>query len=195
MQSATSPIAKIQGTQPMTSGTDITLILQDWDNDRPRVMEQLTPVVYAELRRIAARYLRNERPNHTLQPTALINEAYLHNRAHFYALAARLMRQILVDAARVRHSEKRGAGGCLQLNADLDVGAPDRGLDMLVVHDALEKLGSHSPRVAQVVELRYFGGLELKEIAETLSISLATMKRDLTLGQAWLRRALAEQPS
>ena len=189
----------------MTSGTDITLILQDWDNDRPRVMEQLTPVVYAELRRIAARYLRNERPNHTLQPTALINEAYLrlvspdggtlHNRAHFYALAARLMRQILVDAARVRHSEKRGAGGCLQLNADLDVGAPDRGLDMLVVHDALEKLGSHSPRVAQVVELRYFGGLELKEIAETLSISLATMKRDLTLGQAWLRRALAEQPS
>lgn len=182
------------------SGGDITIILQRWDSDRESAIEALTPIVYRELHKIAAAYLRRQRSDHTLQPTALIHEAYLRlvrqeaasfqDRSHFYALAARMMRQILVDAARARLSEKRGSGNQVPLDERLAIAGSREGLDFLAVHEALEKLQAHNARMAQAVELRYFGGLKLEEIAETLSISLATVKRDLALGEAWLRRAL-----
>lgn len=183
-----------------SSGGDITMILQRWDTDRQAVVEALTPIVYNELHKIAAAYLRRQRPDHTLQPTALVNEAYMRlvkhksanfqDRAHFYALAARMMRHILVDAARARLAEKRGSGNKVQLDTNLKVPGAARGVDFLAIHDALDKLQVHDPRVAQVVELRYFGGLKLEEIAEAMSLSLATVKRDLTLGVAWLRGTL-----
>jgi len=179
------------------SGGDITMILQRWDTDRQSVVEALTPIVYRELHVIATAYLRRQRPDHTLQPTALVNEAYMRlvkhdsanfqDRSHFYALAARMMRQILVDAARQRLAEKRGSGNNVQLDTKLEIPGSSKGADFLAIHEALDKLQAHDPRVAQVVELRYFGGLKLEEIAEAMSISLATVKRELTLGVAWLR--------
>jgi len=178
------------------------MILKRWDGDRQSAVEALTPIVYTELRKIAAAYLRRQRPDHTLQPTALVHEAYLrlvrqesadiHDRSHFYALAARMMRQILVDGARAVQAEKRGSGKKVQLDEKLEIGSRDEAVDLLSVHEALEKLAGHNGRMAQAVELRYFGGLQLDEIAATLDISLATVKRDLALGEAWLRRALAD---
>ena len=183
------------------SSGEITVILQRWDSDRKSAIEALTPIVYGELHKIAASFLRRQRPDHTLQPTALINEAYMRlvkqdtatiqDRSHFYALAARMMRQILVDAARAYRTEKRGSGNKVQLDERIEIGESDRAVDFLAVHEALEKLHGHNARLAQVVELRYFGGLQLDEIAATLSMGLATVKRDLAFGQAWLRRALA----
>ena len=135
-----------------------------------------------------------------MQPTALINEAYLRlvrqesaglqDRSHFYTLAARMMRHILVDAARAYHAEKRGSGRKVQLDDELQLAAGSQSWDFLALHEALEKLQGHNVRTAQAVELRYFSGLQLEEIAEALGISLATVKRDLALGEAWLRRAL-----
>jgi RNA polymerase sigma factor (TIGR02999 family) len=175
--------------------------LKRWDADRPAALEALTPMVYGELRKIAAAYLRRERTDHTLQPTALIHEAYLRmvrqesatiqDRSHFYGLAARLMRQILVDTARSYHAEKRGSGNKVQLDEKLAIPGRNVAWDFLALHEALEKLQSHNPRIAQAVELRYFGGLQLEEIAGEIAVSLATVKRDLALGEAWLRRALA----
>ena len=183
------------------SGGDITRILQRWDSDRQSAVDALTPIVYSELHRIASAYLRRQRTDHTLQPTALINEAYLRlvrqesasfrDRTHFYTLAAKMMRQILVDAARAHLSEKRGSGKKVQLDERIEI-AGDANADFLAVHEALDRLQSHNERLSQAVELRYFGGLKLEEIAEALATSLATVKRDLTLGEAWLRRALAE---
>jgi len=183
---------------------DVTTILKRWTEDRPAALEALTPIVYSELRKIAASYLRRERQDHTLQPTALINEAYLRlvkqdtadfqDRSHFYALAARMMRQILLDAARAHQAEKRGSGQKITLDDRIGAvgGAGSHGAwDFLVLHEALEKLQAHNQRTAEVLELRYFGGLQLEEIAENLSISLATVKRDQAFGEAWLRRALA----
>ena len=180
---------------------DITVILKCWDSDRRSAMDTLTPMVYAELRKIAVGYLRRQRPDHTLQPTALINEAYLRlvkqdeanlqDRAHFYTLAARMMRQILVDAARAHKSEKRGSGNKVQLDENFDIAVANHATDLLAVHEALEQLKAHNDRMAQAVELRYFGGLQLDEIADALAVSLATVKRDLALGEAWLRRALS----
>jgi RNA polymerase sigma factor (TIGR02999 family) len=180
---------------------DITILLERWDRDRQSALEVITPIVYAELRKIAAAYLRRERPDHTLQPTALINEAYLRlvkpeggspqNRAHFYALAARVMRQILVDAARASHAEKRGSGNKVQLDDRIEIGKDKVAVDFLVLHEALEKLQSYNARMAQTVELFYFGGLSREEIADSLAVSLGTVKRDLALGIAWLRRSLA----
>ena len=187
------------------SDGDITLILQRWDSDREAAAEALTPIVYKELHRIASVYLGRQRRDHTLQPTALINEAYLRlvrqeeanlkDRGHFYTLAARMMRQILVDAARAHLSERRGSGKKVQLEERLEIGSTDHNADFLAVHEALDRLQAHNARAAQAVELRYFGGLSLEEIAAAQSLSLATVKRDLTLGEAWLRRALAEAGS
>ena len=185
----------------MPSGGDITVILQRWDIDRESAIEALTPIVYGELHKIAASFLRRQRPDHTLQPTALINEAYMRlvkqneatirDRSHFYALAARMMRQILLNASRDNRAEKRGSGNKVQLDEKMDISGTEQNMDFLALHEALEKLEIHNRRMAQVVELRYFGGLQLDEIAEALSIGLATVKRDLTLGQGWLRRALS----
>ncbi len=153
-----------------------------------------------------ANSIRSPRPTFAASgptiPTALINEAYmrmvkqetasLRDRSHFFTLAARMMRQILVDAARAHTAEKRGSGNKVQLDERLEVAGPgtDQGVDFLVIHEALDKLQTHNARLAQAVELRYFGGLQHDEIAEAMSLSVATVKRDLALGEAWLRRAL-----
>jgi RNA polymerase sigma factor (TIGR02999 family) len=188
------------GTASAPTIGDVTVILKRWNASPQSALEALTPVVYEELRKIAAGYLRRQRGDHTLQPTALINEAYLRlvkqesatfeDRSHFYALAARMMRHILVDAARSRKAAKRGAGQQVQLDTG-GMGIRDHAMDLLAVHEALEKLQNHNSRLAQAVELRYFGGLQLDEIGGALAISLATVKRDLALGEAWLRRALS----
>jgi RNA polymerase sigma factor (TIGR02999 family) len=185
----------------MSSASDITQALKRWTDNPEAVVNELTPTVYRELRKIAAAYLGRERPDHTLQPTALINEAYLRlvdlqsadiaDRTHFYVLAARMMRRILVDAARAHQAAKRGFGNKVSLNDSIEVGDGGRAWNFLALHEALEKLQGHNARTAQAVELRYFGGLQLEEIAEGLSVSLATVKRDLAFGEAWLRRALS----
>jgi RNA polymerase sigma factor (TIGR02999 family) len=181
---------------------DITQILQGWNADREIAIEQLTPLVYSELHKIAASYMRRTRPDHTLQATALINEAYLRmvkqegasyqDRAHFFALAAKMMRGILVDVARARASQKRGSGGKVQMDENFDV-ADGAAADFLAVHEALEKLKEVDERKAMVIEMRFFGGLTFEEIAEAHGISLITAKRDSAFAEAWLRRALSQK--
>ena len=146
--------------QPSASG-DITYILKSWQDDRKTAIEQMTLIVCGELRKIAAAYLRRQRPDHALQPTALIHEAYLklvkqdgatiHDRAHFYALAARMMRQILMDAARARLAEKRGSGNKVALDERMEIGEDPREVDFLALNEALEGFQKHSPRIAQGV--------------------------------------------
>jgi RNA polymerase sigma-70 factor, ECF subfamily len=180
---------------------DITQALKGWNADREAAIEQLTPLVYQELHKIAASYMRRTRPDHTLQATALINEAYMRmvkqdsatyqDRAHFFALAAKMMRGILVDFARARASEKRGSGGKVQLDESMDV-CDGGASEFLVVHEALEELKKVEPRKAAVIELRFFGGLTFEEIAEAQGISLITAKRDSAYAEAWLRRALSK---
>ncbi len=183
----------------------VTAALRDAAQGDPEAMDRLFPVVYDELRRRAAAYLRRERPDHTLQPTALAHEAYLKlagaerlrvaDRAHFMALAARAMRAILVDHARRRGAQKRG-GGCrpVVLDEAMVVAGPDAGaFDDL--DRALTDLARRSERQARVVELRYFGGLTVDEIAEVLGTSSVTVKRDWTTARAWLYRELAGPPS
>jgi RNA polymerase sigma factor (TIGR02999 family) len=184
----------------MSAACDVTLVLKRWSADPQAAAEELTPTVYRELRRIAAAYLGRERPDHTLQPTASIHEAYLRlvdvrsvdlaDRKHFYVLAARMMRRILVDAARSRQAAKRGFGNKVPLDESIEIGDGGRACNFLALHQALEKLQEHNARTAQAVELRYFGGLQLEEIGEGLDVSLATVKRDLAIGEAFLRRAL-----
>jgi RNA polymerase sigma factor (TIGR02999 family) len=182
---------------------DITQILRGWEENKDLAIQQLTPLVYGELHKIAAASMRGSRPDHTLQPTALIHEAYLRlvqqdgatyaDRAHFFALAAKVMRGILVDYARARASEKRGSGGKVQLDCGIDL--PDGGApDFLVIHEAIEKLKAFDDRKAAVIELRYFGGLTFEEIAAVQSISIVTAKRDAAYAQAWMRRALSVNP-
>lgn len=180
---------------------DITAILKDWDVDRDAAAARLTPMVYGELHKIASGYMRRESGGHTLQPTALVNEAYMklmhgeslraQDRTHFYALAAKIMRGILVDFARARATQKRGSGQVVPLEPNMDL-SPQGAADFLVLHDALERLRSVDARKANVVELRYFGGLSFDEIAQSESISLITAKRDAAFAEAWLRRALSE---
>lgn len=180
---------------------DITKVLQGWNQDRDYAVEQLTPLVYEELHKIAAAYMRNTRPDHTLQPTALIHEAYirmvqqerstLSDRKHFFALAAKIMRSVLVEFARARYAEKRGGGQKVQLIDGMDCSTDGRTDEMLVLHEALEGLKAVDARKAAVVELRFFGGLTFEEIAEIQGISLITAKRDSAFAEAWLHRALS----
>ena len=179
---------------------EVTRLLQAWSDGDVAALEQLTPLVYEELRRIAARYLARERPGHTLQTSALINEAYLRlvdarclrwqNRAHFFAVSARVMRRILVDFARARQNLKRGGGACPVSLDEAMVAAPERGTDLLALNEALERLAVLSPRQSRVVELRYFGGLTEEEMAEVLSVSPRTVRNDWALARAWLFREL-----
>ena len=165
-----------------------------------KATDKLMTVVYAELRRLAAHYLRGERPDHTLQPTALVNEAYLQlidqkghrwqNRAHFIGVAAQLMRRILVDHARAHGALKRGGQ---QAKVPLDeafVMSAERSDELLAVDEALTRLATHDPQQSKVVELRFFGGLSVEETAEALGISPATVKRDWNVARAWLYREL-----
>jgi RNA polymerase sigma-70 factor (ECF subfamily) len=180
---------------------EITRLLLAWNEGDESALEKLVPLVYQELRRLAKRQMGRERPDHTLQTTALINEAYLqlvdvhnvrwNNRAHFFALCARLMRRILVDFARSRHYAKRGGGGQpISLDESLVV-APEKSRNLVAVNDALHALAKVDSRKAQVVELRFFGGLTEEEAAEVLKISPETVRRDWKMAKVWLLRELS----
>jgi RNA polymerase sigma-70 factor (ECF subfamily) len=172
---------------PMASPHDVTRLLKEWANGAQSALEALTPLVYAELRRLAASYLRGEAPGHTLQPTALVHEAFLRlldldapvcqNRSQFYSLAAHLMRQILIDHARARQALKRGGRAVhLSLEEDL-VLSPEQDAGLVALDEALERLAAIDPRKSQV-ELRFFGGLNADEIAEVVNVSEKTVRRD-----------------
>jgi RNA polymerase sigma factor (TIGR02999 family) len=185
----------------MTSRGDVTRLLDDWRRGDTDAADRVFPLVYGELRRLAASAFRRERQGHVLQPTALVHEAFLRlvvqqrarvdSRAHFLALAAKAMRRILVDHARRRHSAKRGAG-VPTLTLLESAGGTDDGLapDTLDIHRALEELALIQARQARLIELRYFGGLTMEEAADVLQVSLATVERDWTAGRLWLRRRL-----
>lgn len=176
----------------------VTLLLQEWKAGDDSALEKLTPLIYNELHRLANSYLRRERAGHTLQPTALVNEAYLRlvdqrtpdwkNRAHFFGVAAQLMRQVLVDYARSHRSEKRGAGAkILPLDEALTF-TEEKADELLLLDEALDKLAGVDPRKSKVVELRFFGGLKIEEIADVLEVSVATVGRELRMAEAWLYR-------
>lgn len=174
-------------------------LIAKWRAGDRAALQALLPLIYEELRRVASKQLRAERANHTLQTTALIHEAYLrlvggegaeiHDHCHFVALASRLMRQVLVDHARGRLAAKRQGGIKVTMSEALDLSAQPE-LDLLAVDDALTRLSQLDPQQAQVVELRFFGGLSIVETSQALSVSAATVKRDWTTARAWLRREL-----
>lgn len=183
------------------SQKQITQMLVDWGNGDEVALEKLTPLVYDELHRLARRYMGRERPGHTLQTSALVNEAYIRlidwkniqwqNRAHFFAVSAQLMRRILVDFARSRNYAKRG-GAARDVSLDeAMVVSREKGADLVALDDALDSLARLNERQSRVVELRFFGGLELDEIAEVIKVSVGTVRRDWSLARAWLHRELS----
>ncbi|HXJ96260.1 MAG TPA: ECF-type sigma factor [Terriglobia bacterium] len=182
----------------MSSRHEVTILLVEWAAGNQQALEKLTPLVYADLRRLAAAYLRHERPDHTLQPTALVHEAYLRlvdqrnpscqSRTHFYRVAARLMRQILVDHARRRHARKRDAYK-VSLQETVSFAA-ERSADLVALDDSLTALEKLDARKCRAVELRYFAGLEMEEIAEMLNVSRVTVRRDLRMAESWLYREM-----
>lgn len=184
-----------------TSG-DVTHLLIAWSDGDSDALERLMPLVYRELKRQAERRLRRERPDHTLEPTALVHEAYLklidqkqarwRNRAHFFAIAAQAMRRILVDHARARQAEKRGGDWKLSFDEAIDV-SDDRADRMVALDDALKALAELDPQKSRLVELKYFGGLSLEEIAEALEVSRATVIREWRMAKAWLYGELSKQ--
>lgn len=184
----------------ISGSQQITHLLLAWGQGDQAALETLMPLVYGELRKVAARHLRGQREGHTLQTTALVNEAYLRlidasqvqwqNRAHFFAVAAHFMRRILVDFARSRNYQKRGGGAqAVELDEAMIV-APERGADLLALDEALTRLQALNERQAQVVELRYFGGLSEEESAEALKVSVRTVRRDWNFARVWLHREL-----
>ena len=187
-------------SSPSDQPGQITQLLQRWSAGDQSALDELTPLVYTELRHVAAAYLRRERPSHTLQATALVNEAYLklvghkqgrwEGRKHFYGIAARLMRQVLVEHARRHRAEKRGGGGAAVTlsHADEVAGMPE--VDILAVHEALERLANFDEQQARIVELRFFGGLSITEVADALGIGHATVEREWGLARSWLRKEL-----
>ena len=179
---------------------EITKLLQGWQGRDRAALDALLPAVYEELRRLAHYELRNERPDHTLQSAALVNEAYLRlfrlqppqweSRTHFFAVAAQLIRQILVDYARRRRAGKRGAGQVAVPLEDASQLSGGKGIDVVVLDDALKALAELDPRKAKVVELRFFGGLTFAETAEVLDVSAVTVSRDWGTARAWLHREM-----
>ena len=179
---------------------DITRLLVDWSEGRRDALDQLMPAIYQELHKIAGSYLRRERADHTLQPTALIHEAYLRlvgpnvpsfkSRTHFYGIAAHVMRQILVEHARARGAAKRGAGGRKVSLDDVTLFSEERTADLVALDDALTTLAGFDERKSKVIELRFFAGLSLDDTADALGVSVATIGRELRLAQAWLQREL-----
>jgi RNA polymerase sigma factor (TIGR02999 family) len=185
------------------NSTDVTQMLKQWGAGNQDVLEDLMPLVYEELRRMAARSLRKEREGHTLQTTALIHEAYLklidqrdakwQNRSHFFAIAAQAMRRILVDYARERHREKRGGSAeNLPIEEAAFVASNEKSIDLVALDEALTRLAKFDERQARVVELRYFSGLDIDETAEVLGISNATVRRDWNIAKAWLRQEIVK---
>ena len=189
----------------MTSPADpVTQLLRKWSRGDDSVVNELTPLVYQELRRLANNYLRRERPDHTLQATALIHEAYLrlvdqgqpdwNSRSHFFSFAAHLMRQILVDHARARRAEKRGGGDERVPLESINIASPALGADLLALNEALTALAAFDERRARALELRFFAGMNTVEIAAVLGTSTRTVDRELRLARAWLYQALASLP-
>ena len=197
------------GWSAMQPRAEITQLLESWNQGDESAIEKLVPLVYDELHRLAQRYLADERPGHTLQTTALVNEAYLRlvdsshakfeSRAHFFGVCAQVMRRILVDWARTRLAVKRG-GGVRALGLEDEIGADalaivkQPGNDLVAIDDALKALTVLDPRKGQVVEMRFFGGLSVKETAEVLKVSPETVHRDWKLAKSWLRRELSGGP-
>jgi len=186
----------------VTSRPDLTALLAEWGRGNPNALDALLPLVYAELRRVAQNQMRHETPGLTLQPTALVNEAYLRlvqitdmtwsGRAHFFAMCSRLMRQILVDAARARRVAKRG-GGAIRMSLDEDLLPPGSPFpDVVALDDALQALEALDPRKCRVVELRFFTGLTIEETATVLQVSTDTVSRDWTFAKTWLSRELRD---
>ncbi len=186
----------------MNDSQSITRLLKNWSEGDRDALDALLPLVYDELHRQAARYLRRERDDHTLQTTALIHEAYVklidqrnvqwQNRAHFFGIAANAMRRILVDHARTRKREKRGGSGVkLQLDEAINVSTGERDIDLVALDEALDRLAAMDDRQARIVELRYFSGMTEDETAEVLGISPATVRRDWHMAKAWLHRQLS----
>jgi RNA polymerase sigma-70 factor (ECF subfamily) len=180
----------------------VTQLLEKWSQGDQEALDQLMPLVYDELRRLAGAYLRRERHDHTLQPTALVNEAFLklvnqhsmrwQNRAQFYGVAAQLMRRILVDHARVHHAAKHG-GDRYQVPLDnLDGFGSQPDADLLALHELLDRLAEIDPEQSRLVELRFFGGLTIEETAEVMHISHATVEREWKIAKAWLKRELTK---
>ena len=182
----------------MTPAPTVTTLLRQWRSGDAEALDQLTPMIYGDLRRIAARHLKSERPEHTLQATALVNEAFaqladgdmqIQDRAHFLAIAARMMRHILTDYGRARRSLKRGGGVTpVTLEEDRVAGAP--AADIVDIDDALQALSEVDERKADVLVLHYFGGMTYDEMAEALNVSAATVDRNLRLAKAWLANEL-----
>lgn len=188
----------------MASPRDVTALLGDWSRGNRTALNQLLPLVYAELRRVAARQLRNERADHTLQPTALVHEVYIRlvdqrqvdwqNRAHFFGVSAQVMRRILVDHARRHVASKRGDGvRCVAIDEAKDVAAPSSEVPILALDHALGRLEQVDAELAKIVELRAFGGLTIEEAAHVLSVSPSTAKRDWRTAKAWLHRELGAE--
>ena len=187
-----------------TSTDGITKLLQGWRGGDRAALDALVPVVYKELHRLAHCELRKERPDHTLQSAALVNEAYLRlfrmqpprweNRTHFFAIAAHLMRQILVDYARRHHASKRGSGLCMLTLDDVGALSQRKEMDVIAIDDALHALAEVDPRQSRVVELRFFAGLSLEETSEVMGIATATVQRDWTAARAWLYREISQRP-
>jgi len=185
-------------------GTPITQLLIAWSDGRREALENLVPLVYEDLRSMAARYMQREPAGHALQPTALVHEAYMRlidqrqvkwrNRAHFFGVAAGMMRRILVDQARLRRAEKRGGGWerVTLVGDEVAVDGPNQ-VDVLALRESLERLAAFDPQQERIVELRYFGGLTIEEAAEVVGISEVTVVREWTIAKAWLRADLSEQ--
>lgn len=186
---------------PVTATYSVTRLLDEAKNGDASALERLIPLVYTELHQIARRHMVGEHPDHTLQPTALVHEAFLRlvggatisfeNRSHLLRATSQAMRHVLVDHARARNAAKRGSGLLVTLDDGVgEAGQVEPAIDMLVLDDALTRLAAAEPRWAQVVELRFFGGLEVPEVAEALGVSTATVKRDWRFAKAWLAREL-----
>jgi RNA polymerase sigma-70 factor, ECF subfamily len=182
----------------MSASQEVSRLLAEWANGNQQALDDLTPLVYRELRQLAASYLRKEDPGHTLQPTALVHEAYLRlvdqkspaweGRSHFFGVAARLMRQILVDHARKRQAGKR-VGRKVSLE-EVVTFQPERSHDLVALDSSLKVLEDLDPRKCKAVELRYFAGLSMDEIAQTLDVSAVTVRRDLRMAEAWLLKEM-----
>ena len=185
----------------MSSPGEVTRLLAEWSGGNQAALDHLVPIVYDELRRLASNYMRRERPEHLLQTTALVNEAYLRlmdrqhvscqTRTQFFAVAAQVMRRVLVDYARGRDRAKRGEGVAPLSLDDVAVLSDDRAEELLAINSALEGLTAFDPRKGRVFELRYFGGMTVEEAAEVLSVSPVTIARDWRMAKIWLRREIA----
>lgn len=195
----------LTATMPERSPNEVTLLLREWSAGDAGALERLMPLVYNELQRLARAYLMNERAEHTLQPTALVHEAYLRlvdqrrvtwqSRGHFFSVAAQMMRRILVDHARARLTEKRGQGvRAIGLDEAIPV-SPQADAALVSLDDALAALKTLDPGQCRLVELRYFAGLTIEETAEALAVSTSTVKREWTVAKAWLRREMGNNPA